>query len=58
MRDPIVQKIRTVRKKLDKVLDENPGQFKKDLAGIRKRYSSRIIPAPAQQKVIPTGSLA
>jgi ElaB/YqjD/DUF883 family membrane-anchored ribosome-binding protein len=43
MKDKIVDEIRAIRKKMDKVIENKPEKFKKQIDDIRKKYQNRIV---------------
>jgi len=43
MKDKIIDEIRAVRKKLDKVIEKDPKKFKEDIAAIQKKYRNRLV---------------
>ena len=43
MKDKIIEEIRAVRKKLDKVIEKDPKKFKEEIAAIQKKYQHRLV---------------
>jgi len=51
MKDKIIDEIRSIRKKMDKVIETNPEKFKKQIDAIRIKYQNRIVTlGPKYQK--------
>lgn len=43
MKDKIVEEIRAIRKKLDKVIEKDPQKFRDEIAAIQKKYRNRLV---------------
>jgi hypothetical protein len=43
MKDKIVEEIRAVRKKMDKMIEKEPQKFRDEIAAIQKKYRNRLV---------------
>jgi hypothetical protein len=43
MNDPFIGEIRRIRKQINRLIEANPEQHRKDLEAIRERYKDRIV---------------
>jgi hypothetical protein len=43
MKDKIVEEIRAVRKKLDKLIEKDPQKFRDEITAIQMKYRDRLV---------------
>ena len=43
MKDKLVEEIRIVRKKMDKMIAKDPQKFRDEIAAIQKKYRNRLV---------------
>ncbi len=43
MKDKIVEEIRNVRKKMDRVIEKDPKKFQNEIAAIQNKYRDRLV---------------
>jgi hypothetical protein len=54
MRDPFIAEIRRIRKQINRLIETNPEQHKRELEAIRERYKDQIVYlGPRRIKKIP-----